>query len=684
MKKKYDRNRDYYADLGLNPTATNRDIGQAYRKLMLIWAPDKWGRREADVPETASSSILARNSLSDSSLSSDPRSSISSLVAEGATEAIPEPPADRVSPDESPRSEAKEELPASPALADVPHRDTKSSQPPSSSGIFSFGETPKSKAEAEAMTKLLVYAYEVLSDKETRAAYDRDRVPTSMSVDEHDWRKNNLETLPLPATEEEFLRCIEKDAKRHPHGNCFELIIEQSEVIKKSLWRLIESGWLFYEDLESAALDQLYSDPTTQQSKRFSYLCDTVLSRPDVVDHLVEELSHNKERLSNIYKGEVSPLIKQCMFFESGLIEPGERWEMAWLSSRPLEMAGLDQPLTDNEAFLCYLLKENNDDSRKVERWSPGNWNQGIEGRDSPVMGRHGINMLESLRTYMGENPPGISLKELALRLSAISSLVLEDGTKGLHGITVVQRRFYKPLTDKLDKLKQKKDEFSQEKIQRIEKLMREIEEVMLRTTSEWVRLSVEEPESFEKLKSLLNKEYSSGFSNLELPEVSFLKEISELYAAYQQEVGPEEEAELAKEKEIQAAAAALEAKRDTASKVDPPQPAPHKSGSQPGCFSRFFRAHPVAASTAGVSLLACFGIGGMACYERYLNGMDPFSWLQDSIGMGTPADMAVLLAAIVVVLLLAIGFVAQRVANNLNNDLQEPVRADGYVPLPA
>ncbi|ABS78553.1 chaperone protein (plasmid) [Coxiella burnetii] len=51
--KKFNSRKDYYAVLGLTSDATNEVIGKSYRKLALIWHPDKWAKDKKYPPRDA-------------------------------------------------------------------------------------------------------------------------------------------------------------------------------------------------------------------------------------------------------------------------------------------------------------------------------------------------------------------------------------------------------------------------------------------------------------------------------------------------------------------------------------------------------------------------------------------------------------------------------------------------------
>ncbi len=72
--------------------------------------------------------------------------------------------------------------------------------------------------------------------------------------------------------------------------------------------------------------------------------------------------------------------------------------------------------------------------------------------------------------------------------------------------------------------------------------------------------------------------------------------------------------------------------------------------------------------SIGAVSALAWLGIGG-CILEQYLTGSDPVSWLTTNVGMGTPADLSIVLAAVIVILLIVAAFTAHKMLSNQNTN---------------
>lgn len=513
-------------------------------------------------------------------------------------------------------------------------------------------------------------AQEILLDKRIRKDYDRFNRPSFSAVPESDRREKQL----LPVNEESFLRCIQEDAAKSPQWfeNFFTLVSKQPTEIQRGIWKLIHAGWLTYGDLETAIVDRDYHPSWVNVCKR-PYLWEIILSKPAVIDFVINELSQTQHILPKPYSyWEDSPLLAICTLYE---FKPGRRFcqEINWLNRSYGDISSVDVPLNKDEEFLLYLLRQNDNGQRCIS-FVPNPHGVGLRGPKSFLLNQHNATcMIQDVRAYLTE-PPEMSFEDLRKRLSTRESIVYWDE---LYAIDHVNKHVYLPLHGQMTALKEA-DLLAPSKQRRLEQMFESIENVLRRVTDEWVALSLEEPAAFARLKTLMGEQICSGKPNLELPELEFLKEIEGLRSQLGQELITEEteierEERLEAIREREAARQKYEAKTEPVAKPVPPQ-------SRLGRFGLFCHAHPVPMAVTGVATVAALGLGAMALYQ-YLNNASVYDWLTDSLGIGTPADMAVMLASVVLLLAIIASIVVHRMANGRQDAVPAAPIAQEAVP---
>lgn len=509
----------------------------------------------------------------------------------------------------------------------------------------SLGMEPTSEEEARVVHSQIKQAYQFLYDPKIRSQYDADRTAAGYNrfiagipLDEKRWRKHNASQYPVPANEEAFLKAIKQDAKRYP-DSCFNKLAEQPEKIQHNLWELIAAGLLRYESIEAAVID--YSPSLTKDEKTYPrrYLWDTVLAHDDIVNYLCSTPNEGLTSLQG--DGAESPLIMACSIFEeSGYLKNESSLYKArqWFDETWAKTTETSQKMTESEVFLLHLIKLKEEHGRNSINFKPADHvsEGGLLAEDAPFMQRCGILMVDLLRAYL---TPGVrlSIGQLKQQLLTRNNILFSDST---YAIRYINRRYYLPITEQIAALQ--KQPGSQTEIRRLSKLLKDIEEQMLIATQQWLQLSCENSRQWLKTQEnlLIELRDHNAIHVDTRPELGFLREINLLISQSELEQQGAEQLEIPEQKHR------------------PPVNAARRN------FASFFIDHPIAAPTASTLSFAgaCFGV--IALYQ-HLKGLSPWNWLTTDIGMGTPADVGIAIAAVVFIVLCAAVGLAIRASNN-------------------
>lgn len=496
--------------------------------------------------------------------------------------------------------------------------------------------------EVEARYKYIDNAYKILIDKGLRERYDEERTQVkfiqALPIANSELFKAERKSIP---TEKDFFAWIEEDARSYPESMFPKIQAEPPEV-RKHFWQLIAGDKLTYRDLQTATVDR-------------SYLWDAVFHNKIIAHHLAtRKFGDGGFR----FAGEVS-----TMDYRQAEYGPHRRYN--WLESSWQEVSRSKRALNDRERFMLLILDRPVDlppvqiDSehrkRNIETSPYPLPGEGLCSIESNLMKQGAAWLISSLHDYMAK-PEQIPFETFWQRMVYKSNIIFE-----LPLIKEINKQFYKPIQAHIQKLDKTRDT---REIARLTALCDEIEETLTNELEIWIQSNESDPEGwakemsktadgphaalFEKIKTMASKanlqeskrEHKQGASQPQVPESPQNQHAS---------TAPSSKPTASPSKD------GLKESKQEQKKAQAQQPASPSVS--------FFARHPVMTSTAAVTGFTTAAFGAYMLM-KYLNGEDPVSWLTTNTGMGTPADLAIILAAVFVVLVIAAGFLATKIAN--------------------
>lgn len=522
-----------------------------------------------------------------------------------------------------------------------------------------------------------------------------------------------------PTNEAQFMRCITEDAKKYP-TSFFSKLEGESLQVKKNFWKLISSDCLSYGDLESGEQELTEHGACLLLGANRPILWNMVYRDEAIIDFVVD-LFNNRGLMGIVREFEEESHNDDGQFIKT------LNWINSLCQKGKNELGENFKPITDSENFLLRLLyrnpKDNTRDSVRIEpayygtNVDSGKENSvvlslpayyskmgGLFNLESSFINQGALLIIDHLRTYQPAKDRA-SFERFRHQLIYRSRLFFSPQPV----LERINKDFFKLMQAKKNNLKLKPE--SKEDVNQLDQALYDIEQAIIDEIKRWIASNEKDPVAwseqiesgnpeialFEKVATIaatvdkdstaiIVKKYHEDLSKIrpekikretkiEDPQIlataPFIASQSELLKKLRST--PENiKSETNSIKPQKEDAQAIPKESDQTVKAENPN-----AGNLALTKPNFLKRHPTKTAVGAVTVLTALGVGATAL-EQYLEGQDPLLWLTKDVGkMGTHADLSVILALVVFILLLtAVSLAHKMLSQSENVEAATPIGA--------